>query len=56
MIEFSVDMRANSAKVAAFTQWGEYVCVNIEDSNTIFESIKDVSDVAHFVKSDRWTY
>ena len=56
MIEVSVDVRANSAKVAAFTQRGEYVCVNIEDSNTIFESIKGVSDFAHFVKSDLWTY
>ena len=56
MIVVSVDMRANSAKVAAFIRWGEYVCINIEDSNTFLESIRDVSDDSHLLKSDRWTY
>ena len=51
-----MDMRANSVKVAAFTRWGEYVCVNIEDSNTILESNRDINDDVHLVKSDRWTY
>ena len=56
MIEVYVDMRANSAKVTAFVGWEECVCIKIEDSNPIFESIKDFGDVSHFVKSDRWTY
>ena len=49
-------MRINSAKVAAFVGWGVSVCISTEDSNTIFESIRNISDNAHLVKSDRWTY
>ena len=56
MIQIPVDLRANSVKVSAFVVWEVCVCFKTEDSNTIFESIRDVSDDAHLVKSDRWTY
>ena len=56
MIEVYVDIRANSAKVTAFAGWEVCVCIKTQDSNPIFGSIRNVIDIAHLVKSDRWTY
>tara|TARA_Y100000816_G_scaffold262000_1_gene219404 strand:+ start:488 stop:664 length:177 start_codon:yes stop_codon:yes gene_type:complete len=56
MVEFSEDMRANSAKVTAFAGWGVYVCINTEDPNPNCKAIRNVDDGAHLVKSERWTY
>ena len=43
-------------KVTAFAGWKVCVCIKTQDSNPIFGLIRNVIDIAHLVKSDRWTY